>query len=96
MVKNMRQKEFMVVYCIYNTVFYGLLVITSIHIYFGNCLLQRLRKGNISQNTTIILVCKMSKNCEKIREKNEFMMVYCIYGSVFYGLIGHNMSSCIF
>ena len=37
----------------------------------------------------------MSKNGEKM-EKNEFMMVYCIYGTVFYGLIGHITSSYIF
>ena len=75
--------------------FMGFLVITSLHIYFGSCPVQGTRKHNISQITTIILVCKMSTNGEEYKTKG-------IYGGLLYlwycvlWVIGYNISSYIF
>ena len=89
-----RKNEFMMVYCIYDTVFHGL------HGYNISSYIYWKFSGARDAQTQYFTdhQCKVRlKECLKLALswKNEFMMVYFIYDTVFYGLHGYNISSYI-
>ena len=90
----LRKSEFMIVYCIYDTEFYGFLS------YNISSYILKVVRCNGCANATFTRPQMESQGLKVLEtgfilKKSEFMMFYCIYDTAFYGFLGVSISSYI-